>query len=461
MRGYARTLCSVCLFLVSLPLLTRAQAPIVVETNLTLRIMAANLTSGANQAYEGPGLRILQGLKPDIVAIQEFNYSNNTPAALRTIVDLTLGKEFTWFRESGPTYSIPNGVISRFPILSSGSWEDIDPGVNDRGFAWARIDLPGTNDLYVVSVHLKASSGSDNASRRFAETTNLVNLIKANFPAGAWVLVAGDCNIYDPSELAYQQLAGSFSDSPIPTDAEVGGDPDTNQGRTERYDYVFPNRTLAAQLVPTVVGTRTFSKGLVFDSRVYGQLSDVAPVLATDSGAAGMQHMGVLRSFRVPHTITNYATPPALLTQPSTQSAAQGTEVSFSVAAAGSLPLAYQWRLNSRDLAGATSETLRLTNIQPSQVGRYSVTVTNVAGTVTSGEAMLTLLMPPLRFVVSPGGILSWQGLSNVTYTVESKTNLADGIWIRLGTAVSPDGRLYFTNATPVPQTFYRLSAGP
>ena len=45
-----------------------------------LRVMTANLTSGNAQKYESPGLDILQGLQPDIVAIQEFNYSNNAPA---------------------------------------------------------------------------------------------------------------------------------------------------------------------------------------------------------------------------------------------------------------------------------------------------------------------------------------------------------------------------------------------
>src|SRR5262245_25960649 len=121
--------------------------------------MAANLSSGNNQRYETPGQNILKALAPDVVAIQEFNVSNsfgiNTSAALSNMVATTFGPGFVFFRETG--YSIPNGIISRYPILASGQWIDSDTGVNDRGFAWARIDLPGTNDLYVVSVHLKAS----------------------------------------------------------------------------------------------------------------------------------------------------------------------------------------------------------------------------------------------------------------------------------------------------------------
>src|ERR1044071_6654857 len=133
--------------------------PLHAQSNITFRVMAANLTSGNNMRYEQPGLNLLQGLKPDVVALQEFNVSNqfgiNTTAALSNMVATTFGTNFVFFRETG--YAIPNGIISRYPFLSSGSWIDSDTGVNDRGFAWARIDLPGTNDLYVISVNLKAS----------------------------------------------------------------------------------------------------------------------------------------------------------------------------------------------------------------------------------------------------------------------------------------------------------------
>jgi endonuclease/exonuclease/phosphatase family metal-dependent hydrolase len=150
--------------LIILLTLAGCQMQLDAASNVVIRVMAANLTSGNNQRYESPGLNIFKGLKPDVVALQEFNVSNqfgiNTAAALREMVDSTFGTNFVYFRESGAGYSIPNGIISRYPFVTNGSWVDSDPGVNDRGFAWARIDLPGTNDLFVISVHLKASSGS-------------------------------------------------------------------------------------------------------------------------------------------------------------------------------------------------------------------------------------------------------------------------------------------------------------
>jgi endonuclease/exonuclease/phosphatase family metal-dependent hydrolase len=264
------------------------------QSNVTVRVMAANLT-GDSQKYETPQLNILNGLKPDVVAIQEFNYSSpsngvNTTAAIREMVDIALGTNFVYFRESG--YSLPNGIISRYPIIASGSWDD--PDVSNRGFAWAQIDLPGTNDLYVVSVHLLTTS----STLRNSEATNLKSLIQANFPANAWIIVAGDFNTDSRSEAAVATFTTFLSDNPIPTDAETGGNPNTNLNRNKPYDYVLPSFSMTNLLAAAVFPSHSFPKGLVFDSRVYTPLTDVPPVQSNDS--ANGQHMAVLKDFLVP-----------------------------------------------------------------------------------------------------------------------------------------------------------------
>src|SRR5436190_5004689 len=94
-------------------------------TSTTVRIMASNLTSGNNQRYEAAGMDILKAMRPDVVAMQEFNYSSatqgiNTTAALREMIDNTFGTNFVYFRQTG--VNIPNGVVSRYPIINSGVW---------------------------------------------------------------------------------------------------------------------------------------------------------------------------------------------------------------------------------------------------------------------------------------------------------------------------------------------------
>jgi len=98
-----------------------------------------------------------------------------------------------------------------------------------------------------------------------------------------------------------------------------------------------------------------------------------------------------------------FHTPPASLTgpviitqQPESQIARTGTNATFRVVATGSAPMSYQWRLNGLVLAGATNDTLAITNVQLSDDGVYSVAVSNSYGNFFSVEAKLTVLIKPI-----------------------------------------------------------------
>ena len=194
-------------------------------------------------------------------------------------------------------------MISRWPILQSGSWDDGPDGVGDRGFVWAQIDIPGPRNLWVVSVHFKADSSS--ANRRNSQAQTLVGLIQANVPADDYLLVGGDLNTFSYGEGCLATL-GSVVDVSAPRPVDERGNPDTNAGRSSPYDWVMAEPELDALEVPVTIGTLSFPTGLVFDSRVFSNLSLVSPVQSGDSGVSGMQHMAVVRSFRVsaPEVIT-------------------------------------------------------------------------------------------------------------------------------------------------------------
>lgn len=250
-----------------------------------IRLMAGNLTSGNNQAYEAPGTRIFQGLHPDIAMIQEFNVGDNTTATVRAWVDTAFGAAFFYFRESGA--QIPNGIVSRYPILASGIWED--PISPNREFAYARIDVPGPVDLWAISVHLLT-----NDSSRPAEATALVGFINANVPAGDYLLIAGDFNSDTRTEQAITTL-GQVVNVAGPYPVDQAGDGDTNSSRGSPYDWVMLDDDLKAHQVAVTIGANSYPNGLVFDSRVYAPLADVTPVLQSDSAATNMQHMGVVK----------------------------------------------------------------------------------------------------------------------------------------------------------------------
>jgi endonuclease/exonuclease/phosphatase family metal-dependent hydrolase len=250
--------------------------------------VAANLSSGNGQSYDpGHGIRILQGVKPDVILMQEMNYGTNTTANIRDLVDQVCGAACVYNRGAG---QIPNGVVTRYPILASGTWTD--PQVGNRDFTWARIDVPGTAELWAVSVHLLTS----NPTERDAEAAALVGFLQANVPAGDYVVVGGDFNTDTRTEPAFTTFSGLLAtDAPWPADQAANGN--TNASRSKPYDWVLGSAALRAREAAVTIGAAHFDGGLVVDTRVYSPIADLAPALSTDSGAPSMQHMAVVRDF--------------------------------------------------------------------------------------------------------------------------------------------------------------------
>ena len=67
----------------------------------------------------------------------------------------------------------------------------------------------------------------------------------------------------------------------------------------------------------------------------------------------------------------------------------------FSVAALGMPPLTYQWRNNGSAIPGATDSSFSIPSVQTAHRGIYSVVIQNAAGSVTSAEAALVVVVPP------------------------------------------------------------------
>ncbi|MFM2293993.1 MAG: hypothetical protein RLZZ350_406 [Verrucomicrobiota bacterium] len=84
--------------------------------------------------------------------------------------------------------------------------------------------------------------------------------------------------------------------------------------------------------------------------------------------------------------------PPSITNQPASQTVVQSSNVSLTVGASGSAPLAYQWRTNGNNFTGRTANPLTLTNFQSTNEGSYDVIVTNSYGAVTSASATLFLI---------------------------------------------------------------------
>ncbi|MEI7728392.1 MAG: immunoglobulin domain-containing protein [Verrucomicrobiota bacterium] len=131
--------------------------------------------------------------------------------------------------------------------------------------------------------------------------------------------------------------------------------------------------------------------------------------------------------------------PPAIVTQPQSQSAPTGATVQFSVVASGATPLFYQWRRYGTNLAGAQASSFELLQAQINQSGPYSVIVSNAFGTITSTVAFLTVFEPPT--ITAP---------TNVTINVNAGSCTTTNVNLGTPLASASAGVASLTNNAPV-----------
>ena len=88
----------------------------------------------------------------------------------------------------------------------------------------------------------------------------------------------------------------------------------------------------------------------------------------------------------------NSPTKPSITTQPANQTVTVGQTATFSVVAAGTAPLTYQWQKGTTAISGATSASYTTPATALTDSGsQFQVVVTNSAGSATSNDATLTV----------------------------------------------------------------------
>ena len=281
---------------------------------VSLRIVAGNITSGSKQSYDpGHGIRIFQALKPDIALVQEMNYGNKKDSDYKEFAQKIVGTNY-YVVEDPSKYKIPNGIVSKYPIKETGSWDD--PNISDRELKWAVVDIPGEKDIFAISVHLKTDDGGkQNAAAKVI--VDEIAKVKANNPGKYYYVVGGDFNGTSAvSSNGFGKNNTFYVDGPHPVDvdddnitAENKGNSNTNSGRKNHYDFVLADYPLHDFQVPTVyysskdpTKTKSYTNGLVFDTRLYSQsvLDEYfSPAQQNDSGASSMQHMAVVKDFLI------------------------------------------------------------------------------------------------------------------------------------------------------------------
>ena len=82
---------------------------------------------------------------------------------------------------------------------------------------------------------------------------------------------------------------------------------------------------------------------------------------------------------------------PQILDQPQMRVVIPGESASFSVVAADTRNISYQWLFNNSAISDATADSLLLTNVSTNNEGAYAVVLVNSSGCVTSAPAALMI----------------------------------------------------------------------
>ena len=216
----------------------------------------------------------------------------------------------------------------------------------------------------------------------------------------------------------------------------------TNGTAGDGYEIICTTNVLLPLNQWTVVGSNNFSATGLFDTT-----NPVTPGVT--------QAFYRLRVGGGGSVVSNppAGTPPTITSQPQNQSAAVGQGALFSVGASGSAPLSYQWYFNTNTLiANATNASHTIGSVSSNDVGRYSVTVTNAAGSTNSLFATLSLTTAPTNgdwFVSTTGNDANSGTLASPFATLGKAASVAQPgqtIYMRGGTYL-PNATIHITNS--------------
>jgi len=138
---------------------------------------------------------------------------------------------------------------------------------------------------------------------------------------------------------------------------------------------------------------------------------------------------------------------PEITVQPVPVDRVYGQTATFSVTADGLSTLSYKWQKDGADISnpnayGVTTSMLTLSNVTTAMMGNYTVTVTDLAGPLTSGPASLTVLDPGVISITPPLGQTKTEGQTATITVVAAGSSGLTYAWQKDGTPLSNDGHI-------------------
>ncbi|HWI58704.1 MAG TPA: LamG-like jellyroll fold domain-containing protein [Bacillota bacterium] len=160
-------------------------------------------------------------------------------------------------------------------------------------------------------------------------------------------------------------------------------------------DPIYEGATIT--LTPTVAGIAPWSyQWYKNNAPLIGKTNSTFAITNALIADSGSYFLVVTNSYGAAtsavQTLTVQGSRPLILAQPTSFSGYVGGPVTFAVSAGGSLPLTYQWKRDGAPIAGATTASLTLPNIQWGDSGSsYICTIANAYGTTNTTTVTLTV----------------------------------------------------------------------
>jgi|GEM_PF-1474997 len=276
------------------------------------------------------------------------------------------------------TFSVVNGLLAISVNNVTNSW-NLFSGTNYQGHGFTNWDLTSSNTMY-----FKAGD--------YNQTLNTCNCSNDGAQVAFYGLTAfHSATITNPPTNSVGGLSGSASFS-------VGA---VGNG-TLSYQWLLNGITngLSTATNPSLVLTNLSATNLGNYSVI---VSDSTPGFSSVTSSVA--------------TLTGSNFPPALTSQPVSQSVIAGTNVTYSVGEVGTAPMTNHWWFNTNtSLAWSIGSTITLTNVQSTNAGNYFVVVNNKYGAITSAVVALSISAPP-AITNQPVSLRVGVG-TNATFTV-------------------------------------------
>ena len=221
--------------------------------------------------------------------------------------------------------------------------------------------------------------------------------------------------------------------------------------------------TVAATGTPALAYQWRFNSAVISGATLSAY--SISNVQTNDAGSYSVLVTNAAGAMLSADAILSVNVPPAIPAQPQGLTTNVGANVSFSVTATGTSPLGYQWRFNGTNIAAASASAYTQNNVQANDAGSYSVVVSNIAGTLVSSDAVLTVTQPSPPVIdsisVAPAGQIQLQVSGPPGhYAVQDSTNLVD--WTDLSNFVTTGATFQYLDAeTNLTQRFYRMQWTP